>query len=184
MPDLRCENCDQPVGRADLHIVENRQSENGIAKTWQGWSCAAVNWRERAISAEARVTELTNRAYLENSQKMTVQMPMSAGSMDVLQELARKRHTTVKDILDQVMGRVPFQPAIGRTFEPIDPDLGDLLTWEQFVAHVKAGSITSDDGDGELATATHVSNIHVSCVDVGPHYYKPDWATHVLWYNK
>jgi len=60
------------------------------------------------------------------------------------------------------------------------------MTWEAFVATCESGGFIDDDGFGELATADH----HVSNVRVHPSgaldqsYTRPDWATHVCWYNK
>lgn len=60
------------------------------------------------------------------------------------------------------------------------------MTWEKFVACCQSGSLTDYDGHGELATDDH----HVSNVRVGPGdvlregYVRPDWATHVCWYNR
>ena len=56
-------------------------------------------------------------------------------------------------------------------------DFCDLLTLFQWDIHVEHGSIMSGDGTGYWATDTERSD--VDCwAD------KPDWATHVAWYNK
>lgn len=51
------------------------------------------------------------------------------------------------------------------------------LTLAQFKEYEDNGSLTSDDGDGCYATATEVSDVSVRCC-------APDWATHVVWYNR
>lgn len=58
------------------------------------------------------------------------------------------------------------------------PSYGDLLTLEEWEeATVKSNMITEHDGFGEWATESHTSN--VSCWHP-----RPEWATHVMWYNK
>ncbi len=67
--------------------------------------------------------------------------------------------------------------------ELIDPDLGDHMTWEDFVGRCRRRSFVDYDGFGELATATHVSTITISpsrALTFAP----PAWATHVVWYNR
>jgi len=60
------------------------------------------------------------------------------------------------------------------------------MPWKEFVSCCETNAFTSDDGFGELATTDH----HVSDVRVHPRdaldesYVRPDWATHVCWYNK
>lgn len=71
-------------------------------------------------------------------------------------------------------------------FEKIDADEElCLMTWDDFVQSCQSNAFIDDDGFGELATATHVSDVSVSpsqavCSD----YNRPQWATHVSWYNK
>ena len=52
-----------------------------------------------------------------------------------------------------------------------------LMTAEDFLREDDLGMLTSDDGSGVWATQTHKSDVSTS-VD------KPEWATHVVWYNK
>lgn len=62
---------------------------------------------------------------------------------------------------------------------------GDHMSMEEWVNCVKAGGFIDDDGDGVLATAEHETNIIIS-----PSFITllelpmPDWATHVVWFNK
>lgn len=68
--------------------------------------------------------------------------------------------------------------------EPIDPDDAHM-TWEDFLDSCESGSFIDYDGFGELATATHVSEIQVSPSSALRSTYKrPAWSTHVVWYNK
>ena len=63
--------------------------------------------------------------------------------------------------------------------------LGDLMTIEEFIENVLDGTFTNNDGSGYLATSTKGSNIEVSptALMYGT-FYVPEWATHVIWYNK
>jgi hypothetical protein len=67
-------------------------------------------------------------------------------------------------------------------------DLDDCyMAWADFVDACRAGGFTDDDGHGELATDDrHVSNIRIYPNEAirGDNYSRPDWATHVIWYNK
>lgn len=53
-----------------------------------------------------------------------------------------------------------------------------LMTLEEFQSYVKCGGITDDDGIGHWATTTHEDR------DFTCWHPKPEWATHVMWYNK
>lgn len=59
------------------------------------------------------------------------------------------------------------------------------MTWAEFVGTCYGG-LTDDDGHGELATDDdQISNVRVYPSDaLSKHYDRPDWATHVCWYNK
>lgn len=63
------------------------------------------------------------------------------------------------------------------TMEPI-PDYGDLMTIESFNSAVESEFITDWDGTGYWATDKEISRI--DCFDND----QPDWATHVVWFNK
>ena len=64
-------------------------------------------------------------------------------------------------------------------------EVNDLMTWEKFVAACQQGGVNKG-GYGELTTDDH----HVSNVRVHPSsalsesYVRPDWATHVRWYDR
>lgn len=63
---------------------------------------------------------------------------------------------------------------------------GCYMPWAKFVACCESNGITDDDGFGELATTDHhVSNLRVHPRDaLDKNYVRPDWATHINWYNK
>jgi hypothetical protein len=73
-------------------------------------------------------------------------------------------------------------PLEWRSIEPYnDEDGGDcMMTIQEFIDAVAGGAYNDDDGFGECATATQVSNrrIYPSNLD------RPDWTTHVCWCNK
>lgn len=67
------------------------------------------------------------------------------------------------------------------SFDPLDD--GEHMTREEFLAAVRDGDFTDDDGFASLATDIQVSDIDVDASEA--HAYDwPDWATHVVWYNK
>lgn len=67
----------------------------------------------------------------------------------------------------------------GQELTPLDDDEKEecLMTAEDFIRDEKAGCFTCDDGNGVWATATHKSDIDTGLP-------RPDWATHVVWYNR
>jgi hypothetical protein len=62
-----------------------------------------------------------------------------------------------------------------REFSELDKEC--LMSAEEFLMDEESGTIIDDDGCGYWATLDKVSD--VSCFSE-----KPDWATHVCWYNK
>lgn len=52
-----------------------------------------------------------------------------------------------------------------------------LMTAQEFIEDEKRGMLTADDGTGYWATATHRSTKTTYCD-------RPEWATHVVWYNR
>ena len=52
-----------------------------------------------------------------------------------------------------------------------------LMTADEFHEGDRSGMLTCDDGNGVWATATHKSDVPCGAT-------KPDWATHVVWYNR
>ena len=70
------------------------------------------------------------------------------------------------------------------------PPYGDLMTAEEFITEVKRGSFIPYDGDRYWATATGESRLNVwetlqNSRDMKVwETKKPEWATHVMWYNR
>jgi uncharacterized protein YodC (DUF2158 family) len=73
--------------------------------------------------------------------------------------------------------------APGVSFVPIDIDAGTLMSWDEFIDDAKNGTLSDSDGFGDLATATHVSDLEVHPSEIRS-FSCPEWATHVFWYNK
>ena len=67
-----------------------------------------------------------------------------------------------------------FEPEMSK----LDLKSGDLMTVKEFISHRDARVFLPYDGSGNWATATHESNWSVWTIE------KPEWATHVMWYNK
>lgn len=62
---------------------------------------------------------------------------------------------------------------------------GDHMTMEDWINCVKSGGFVDSDGDGVLATSLHETNISISPSFVTLlELSMPDWATHVVWFNK
>jgi hypothetical protein len=53
----RCPNCDKPVVHGHPH-QEERTSNNGSISVWTAWRCSSVDWRDRALKAEAELEKL------------------------------------------------------------------------------------------------------------------------------
>lgn len=65
------------------------------------------------------------------------------------------------------------------------PDYGDTMTLEHWVECVNSGGFIDYDGHGYLSDGTRQSNIIVQPSDVTKKKMQfPDWATHVIWFNK
>jgi hypothetical protein len=71
------------------------------------------------------------------------------------------------------------------SFLPL-PNYGKHMPWANFVAQVMQGSIDDYDGYGHLATAACRSTVVIHPSDLrAPHgYSKPEWATHVVWFDR
>lgn len=67
----------------------------------------------------------------------------------------------------------------GPFFTLLDEDerLTCLMTADEYIREDEVGMLSSDDGSGWWATSTHKS-------DVGTGSSRPEWATHVVWYNR
>ena len=75
------------------------------------------------------------------------------------------------EVLDNVENHLQATELISYT------QVGCKYTLEEFKAAVEEGSITDDDGQGYWGTGLGYS--HIDCFDE-----KPEWATHVAWFNK
>lgn len=68
--------------------------------------------------------------------------------------------------------------------EPI-PDYGDHMTMRDWLATVNSGGFIDYDGHGHLATKDGHSGMIINPTDVTVLKVRiPDWATHVVWYNR
>lgn len=63
-------------------------------------------------------------------------------------------------------------------------EFGDHMTMARFVLHVESGCFVDSDGFGQLATATGESPEYVLPSHVKDGLKPPEWATHVVWYNR
>ena len=70
----------------------------------------------------------------------------------------------------------------GLIFEDI-PNYGDHMTRDEWLGAVKFGGFIDYDGYGELATINQVSNIMI-VPSKAKSYKFPEWATHIVWYNR
>jgi hypothetical protein len=69
-------------------------------------------------------------------------------------------------------------------FRDIEPN-SDHQKWEEFKESCEGGNFIDYDGYGEFATDKQVSNISVLPSEANdPQFEKPNWATHVVWYNR
>jgi len=71
----------------------------------------------------------------------------------------------------------------GLIFEDNDFDCGYLIPLQEWIECVQCGGFIDYDGYGELATETQTSNITISPSEM-KRYNFPEWATHIMWYNR
>lgn len=184
--EVRCENCDQPVIFGHPHVEQRSSTNYGNVTVQNAWNCTAAPWRERALKAEAELGACYDEIFytvpesMSLVEKIKVMHGMEADALLRGADTAKKLEVVQKE-LDELKGKKP--KAKEPKMEPIDPDLGDHMSWADFLQHVEDGGINDDDGSAELATETHVSNVSVGCVSART-LKKPEWATHVVWYNK
>jgi hypothetical protein len=94
------------------------------------------------------------------------------------------------DIMDEKASELKFKEFIYWVDEDGEDRLcGDLFTVKEFLSMIASKSIMNDDGHGKLATTTQESNVYVMPSDMfhknGALNFKfPEWATHVIWFNK
>ena len=69
-------------------------------------------------------------------------------------------------------------------FEPI-PDYGEKMTLQAWINDVECGGFIDYDGFGQLATNTEMSNIEIYPSEfLKKEVVPPEWATHVIWFNR
>lgn len=87
--------------------------------------------------------------------------------------------------VDEVFGGV-FPGDIKETIDNPEfldfPNYGDLLTKDEFLENVKYGAFIDYDGEGRLATESQETNWCVWPSIANSKW--PEWATHVMWYNR
>lgn len=86
-----------------------------------------------------------------------------------------------KSKIEQAERRIKELEAMGGATLHVKPleadDMDDLMTIADYIEAVDRGFLSSDDGSGYWATATGKSSISVNRK-------QPEWATHVMWFNK
>lgn len=186
MPEEKADEMEKPEILLCAHCDEQVTEEKHHLRDDESWTCIEPNWRERAKKAEAELTAAYNEIFwtvpesMSLVEKIKVMHGLEADALLHGAETAKKLEAVQKE-LDELRGRKPKvkQPKL----EPIDPGLGDHMTWDDFVRCARGGGISDDDGCANLATETHVSTIDVSCCNTDS-FKRPEWATHVVWYNK
>lgn len=69
---MNCEFCDNQVNTEHEHYKEVRDDNGNVIWECTGWTCEPMNWRKRAIEAEARVKMLEDkhRTHTENDERI------------------------------------------------------------------------------------------------------------------
>ncbi len=70
-------------------------------------------------------------------------------------------------------------PELKVRFKPL-PSYGYKHTTKEFKEMVQCKTVTNDDGCGVWATYSQASDQYVDCSKLKV----PEWATHVVWFNK
>lgn len=104
-------------------------------------------------------------------------------------EEASFQHYRIKEAIKHLRGLIAVDwdaSCAGSILSPLDPECGDHMTMADWLAACKDGSFIDYDGHGVLATAT----LGQSALEVRPSdvtllkLTMPDWATHVVWFNR
>jgi hypothetical protein len=176
-PDiLLCDHCDQPVADRLAHHTPDNPTET--------WSCQEPNWKERAKKAEAELTAAYNEIFwtvpeaMPLVEKIKVMHGMEADALLRAADFEKKYTELAKQAEDRSKPKKS-----GIKFRKLEAD-DHLMTWDEFVKDCLDGNLIDYDGFGELATATEVSNVSVSPETTLRSNEKPEWATHVVWYNR
>jgi len=175
---LLCRNCDEQVTEEKHHLRDDEQ-----------WSCFPPDWKERAKKAEAELTAAYDEIFwtvpeaMPLVEKIKVMHGMEAEALvrggkfeDQLREAQVEIAKLKLRIAELEHKDLPTMRAIDRTH-------GLHMSWKDFLQYVEGGDFIDYDGFARLATATHESEHSISPSDVGG-YEKPEWATHVIWYNR
>jgi len=104
---------------------------------------------------------------------------------------------TVQDFTDQYRNSIGLQNLIAELYPSINikipkevkfeemPEYGDKMTLDSWLECVESGSFIDYDGHGNLATPYEMSNIRVwPSLHMDGKLERPNWATHVIWFNK
>lgn len=62
------------------------------------------------------------------------------------------------------------------------PDYGDVMTLQEFLEQGRDGLIAGNDGTGYFAVPPMMSDVYA--VPSRHVEFVPEWATHVVWFNK
>jgi hypothetical protein len=86
--------------------------------------------------------------------------------------------------INQTFGYMPedIKESINAPILKKIPDYGDHMTRESFLSDVEDGGFIDYDGHGHLATADQETNWIVKPSTANEPW--PEWATHVVWYNR
>lgn len=94
------------------------------------------------------------------------------------------RGGSVAAFLEQMsLATTKWRPVVFETENTEGYGVDMHMTRQDFLDSVHCGAFIDYDGHGELATETECSNLNISPSDVDDFLW-PEWATHVVWYNK
>ena len=144
-------------GNADIRLTDSNYSSFNKG----GGECTKCNNTAFAgVGCAPSMDELANNWNAANdiAQLLAAQELIIAKANDRIKELKIKR---------------------GPLFILLDADEKEncLMTAEEFADGEECGMLTGDDGNGVWATASHKSELTTYAT-------KPEWATHVVWYNR
>jgi hypothetical protein len=129
----------------------------------------------------------------------TAVKPMDGGSLDIVAdksgvELGSYGIRTNDKVGSWIYGTGVAEPRLSTAMQNIEDILvpfthayGDLMTFEEFKDAVEDGVFIDDDGSGDWATSEgyYETGPSVFPSDLSrENFVKPDWATHVMWYNR
>lgn len=120
---------------------------------------------------------------LANDSGFDVDTTGKYGNISEMYKIQKFSQLLIDDICKGISAEVAMEihEKYGLEYKPTMyriPDFADVYTVEQFEQHVDSGAITGYDGSGYWATEKEDSGLSVWIIT------KPNWATHVTWYNK